>query len=430
MRHILPTVVSTALLMVFAMDAVHAETYADARQRMIAAYQAEDFNTMRNAAREALQSRPGHPGSRYNLALAEALAGDAAKSLAILHGLADQGIVYPVADVDAFAGLKERSTWIDYAFKIERLQRPSGSATRAFELHRRDFIPEGIHVADSDTVYLGSIRHGELVRHAGSDSEVVSSPAQDGHWSVFGIRSDSDGKLWFASAAVSNLVGLEPDQLGRSGLFRFDPDTDRIIDEILLPKDDREHVLGDLAIAPNGIIYTTDSLTGAVYQYDPVLRTLETIVAPGRLRSPQGVVVLDDEQHLLVADYADGLVRVSIANGNIDKVETPRTLSTYGIDGLYRHGNQLIAVQNGIQPHKVMRMRYDARSNTIDSSDVLLMNHPDMDEPTLGQVVNGSFYLVANSQWYRFTRDGDLPGENLRAPIILRIPLPEVRTSH
>jgi sugar lactone lactonase YvrE len=416
--------------MVFAMDAVHAETYADARQRMIAAYQAEDFNTMRDAARDVLQLNPGHPGSRYNLALAEALAGDAATSLFILHGLADQGIVYPVADVDAFAGLKERSTWIDYAFKIERLQRPSGSATRAFELHRRDFIPEGIHVVDNDTVYLGSIRHGELVRHAGGDSDAVSSPAQGGHWSVFGMRADSDGKLWFASAAINNLAGLEPGQLGRSGLFRFDPDTDRIIDEVLLPKDDREHVLGDLAIAPNGIIYTTDSLTGAVYQYDPVLRTLETIAEPGRLRSPQGIVVLDDEQHLLVADYVDGLVRIEIESGAIDRVALPRMVSTHGIDGLYREGNQLIAVQNGIQPHKILRMSYDTNSNTIDRLDVLLMNHPDMDEPTLGQIVNGSFYLVANSQWHRFTRDGDLPEENLRAPIILRIPLQETRTTY
>lgn len=427
MRHFLVAGIIACTCIASSGNVQATNSWAEARQRMIAAYQAEDFNAMRIAAREALQLRPGHPGSRYNLALAEALAGDAATSLFILHGLADQGIVYPVADVDAFTGLKKRSTWIDYAFKIERLQRPAGSATRAFELQRRTFIPEGIHVVDDDTVYLGSIRHGELVRHAGGNSDVVSSPETGGHWSVFGMRADSDGKLWFASAAVTNLAGLDPAQWGRSGLFRFDPDTGRIIDELLLPKDDREHVLGDLAIAPNGIIYTTDSLTGAVYQYDPVLRTLETIVAAGQLRSPQGVVVLDDEQHLLVADYADGLVRVSIANGNIDKVETPRTLSSYGIDGLYRHGNHLIAVQNGVQPHKVVRMRYDARSNSIDNADVLLMNHPDMDEPTLGQVVNESFYLVANSQWHRFTRDGELPEENLSAPIILRISLPEAR---
>lgn len=50
--------------------------YDAARAELIAAYQAQDYAAMRVAAETALLARPGYPGARFNLALAEALGGD------------------------------------------------------------------------------------------------------------------------------------------------------------------------------------------------------------------------------------------------------------------------------------------------------------------------------------------------------------------
>ena len=50
------------------------------------------------------------------------------------------------------------------------------------------------------------------------------------------------------------------------------------------------------------------------------------------------------------------------------------------------------------------------------------MNHPDFDEPNLGQVVGDDFYVVANSHWNRFDKDNNLP-EGLSGPIVLKLSL-------
>ncbi len=52
------------------------------------------------------------------------------------------------------------------------------------------------------------------------------------------------------------------------------------------------------------------------------------------------------------------------------------------------------------------------------------MNHPRMEDPTLGCIVNDRFYFVANSQWGAFGKDGNLPpAEQMQAPTILKVRL-------
>ena len=100
----------------------------------------------------------------------------------------------------------------------------------------------------------------------------------------------------------------------------------------------------------------------------------------------------------------------------------PASVSDYGIDGLYRHGGRLIAIQNGIQPHRVTAFSLSEDGTEIISARILAMNLPEFDEPTLGTVVGDDFYFVANSHWNRFDANNSLP-QGLTGPIVLRIPL-------
>lgn len=81
------------------------------------------------------------------------------------------------------------------------MHEPVGDASVAYSHNVADFVPEGIAIDADGTLYLGSIRHGSIVR-IGDDVEVISSAATAGHWSVFGMRFGPDGGLWFVSAAV------------------------------------------------------------------------------------------------------------------------------------------------------------------------------------------------------------------------------------
>jgi hypothetical protein len=101
----------------------------------------------------------------------------------------------------------------------------------------------------------------------------------------------------------------------------------------------------------------------------------------------------------------------------------PADAAVTGIDGLVRHGGQLIGIENGVRPHRVVRLLLDATGQRVTAVETLERHHPDFDEPTLATVVDGILYYVANSQYARVRDDGSLEAEKLRAPVILRLRL-------
>lgn len=407
------------LVLVLTFSSALADDYRDARSELFAAYQKADYPAMRIVARKALAARPGYPGALFNLALAEALDGDASASLQTLQDLLSVGVDFGVADIDEFAALKELLEWGDYEAAVQRLYEPLGFAEVVATLEAGNFVPEGI-AADADGhFYLGSIRHGDLVR-LGESRKTLSTPA-NGHWSVFGMRFDSAGGLWFASSAVPQFANVGED-VGQSGLFRYDTKRGEISHAALLPESDDPQVLGDLVIASDDVIYATDSLMGVLYRYRVASKTYEAIVDRGVFGSPQGLVLDATAQFLYVADYVGGLYRVTLESGDVEKVAITANVTDYGIDGLYRYGEELIAIQNGIQPHRVVALTLDSDGLSITGARTIAANLEEFDEPTLGFVSGDDFYFVANSHWNRFDAQNELPSA-LSGPIILRVSL-------
>ena len=400
--------------------AAGADEYTAARAELIAAYQGQDYPAMVDAGNRAVAARPNHPGALFNLALAHTLNGNPAGTFEVLDRLLAIEVDFGIGDINEFAAIKDDDRWQSYDERFAALHAPYGDTEIVATLADSHFIPEGIAVDDSGTLFLGSIRKGQLVK-VGDEVEILSE--RDSHWSVFGMRFDDEGDLWFASAAVAQLEGAGSDA-GRSGLFRWSTKTRAIETAAVLPNGDAEHVLGDLVIAGDSI-YATDSVGGALYRYDIPGGEFHTVVAPGRWASPQGLVLDRAGKHLYVADYGSGLFRVSLADGAVEKVKVAAGVTDYGIDGLYRRGDELIAIRNGFRPHRVVAYRLRGDGLAITQARTLASGLPEFDEPTLGTMVGDEFWFVANSHWNRFDRDNRLPGD-LSGPIILKLSL----TSH
>ena len=400
-----------------------AADYSEARQRLVDAYERQDFAAMVSAAQDALESRPGYPAGLYNLAFAHVLNNEAEASLEVLQTLATMNIDFAVENNDAFRPLKSAAGWADFQETVEGIRRPFGSASVAYQLDQGDFIPEGIGFTTNGELLLGSIRYGNLLRvDQNGNEQTLSNGAQAGHWSVFGMRVLDDGTAWFASSAVPQHIGHEREDEGHAGLFRVDVKTGQIRARALLPDDGDEHVLGDVVQAESGVLYTTDSIGGAVLSYDPETRVFATLVEAGKLVSPQGLAFDAFGDYLYVADYNGGIYRVALDGGELQAVQAPVNVSLYGIDGLYRFGNTLIAIQNGIRPNRVVSLDLSDDGLSIAGHKLLAMNLPEFDEPTLGAIRDSRFYFVANSHWNRFNRDNELP-LNLKGPVILMLDL-------
>lgn len=413
-RNFFGTLIASAVLLT---APAHADDYADARAEMVAAYQAEDYSAMQYAAQKAVVARQGYPGALFNLALSYTLNERHQDSLRILGRLLAMGVEFGVADLDEFAAVRELDGWAAFEASVKDLNEPVGKADIVAKYSESDFVPEGIAIDDDGRLILGSIRSGRIVSLA-AHAEILSE--RKAHWSVFGMRFHPDGSLWFASAAVPHLVDVGADE-GKTGLFRMDVTSGEVTRSAVLPQYESSQVLGDLVIADDNTIYSTDSLTGAIYRYYIDSNEFEVLVERGELGSPQGLVLDDSGRFLYVADYIGGLYRVSTQDGSLVRLRVAASISDYGIDGLYRYGGELVVIQNGVRPHRVVAFSLSEKGLAI-SSRIIASNLEEFDEPTLGFVHGGDFYFIANSHWNRFDRDKQLP-EGLSGPIVLKVPL-------
>ena len=396
-------------------------------QQAVKAYQAHDVPAFLAHAREAQRLRPDHGGVTYALASACAMSGDTAGAFAMLRHFARLGYTADLMADSDFVSLRSLPAFAAIRRSLARNAEPVVRSQPAFTLPERDLLTEGIAYDPRTGDFLvGSVHHRKILRveRSGRVSQFVA-PARDGLWAPLGMRADSArGMLWVATTALPQMVGYDTADAGRSGLYAFDLATGALRGRYLLSPDGSPHALSDVVISRAGDVYASDSRAPVIYRLSAGADTLKEFLRSPLLLSAQGMAFDPTERVMYVADYARGLLRVDLATREIEPVPAADGVVALGIDGLYAVGEDLVGVQNGVAPSRVVRLHLDGDGRRILAANVLERARPDYAEPTLGVVVKGALYYVANSQWERFRVDGtiDAPGE-LTAPLVLRLPL-------
>ena len=430
----MPPCIGLLLLVLLASLPAHVSAQSDpvvasraAYQEAVQAYKARDFPAFLRHTKEAERLRPAHGVIVYGLACAYALTGDTAAALATLRHFAALG---HTADLDAdtdFTSLRALPAFDSLRQAMRRNAAPLVRSTPAFTLAERDLLTEGIaYDPKTRSFFVGSVHRGKILRvdDGGRATEFVP-PGLKGFWAPLGMRVDAARRvLWVAGAALPQTAGYDSADAGRSGLFRFDLASGALTGRFPLPADGQPHTLGDVTIARNGDVYSTDSRGPAVYRVRAGSDSIEQFATSPLLLSAQGLALDAEERTLYVADYSRGILRIDLATRAIRLLETADDVLALGIDGLYLVKGSLVGIQNGVEPHRVVRLRLDARGDRVEHSAVLERARPDYAEPTLGVVVGRDLYYVAASQWERFREDGTIDApETLRPPLVLRLRL-------
>jgi sugar lactone lactonase YvrE len=370
-------------------------------------YQAKDYPAYFENMKEVIKFRPDNPTMKYNLAGAQALVGNKSEALALLNTLAEMGLVYDAAADEDFSSIRDSEEFKSLLKKFAQNKMLIDHSEVAFKLSEKDLITEGVaYDPKTATFYVGSVHKRKIVRIDKKGASKDFATAESGLWSVMGMKVDAPRRtLWVCSAAVPEMQGFQKDDEGRSGVFSFDLKTGRRLQQLILPNQPQPHVLGDLTISSSGEIYLSDSRSPAIYKIAPEKNELELFLASDLLRSPQGLALSADEKTLFVADYSVGIIKVDLAAKHAIKIAAPENVAFTTIDGMYFYKNSLIAIQNGINPHRVMRFFLNQNDDRIERTSVIAANHPLFNEPTLGVLVRDTFYYIANSQWGSFNKD-------------------------
>jgi hypothetical protein len=366
-----------------------------------------------------------HPAAVLSLARIAALSGDSAEALAQIGRVAEMGVTTRRLADTAFNGLRASPRFRDLARTIDGNAATIGSARVFATLPDSDAIGEDLAFEPSSSRFIVSdVRHGRLFS-VGMHGEVstINVPLPGG-WGILGVAVDAPrGAVWMTAVALPQGAGYTAADSGHAAILRYDLASGRVMRRFDLPSPSAA-APGDLAVAENHDLFSGDGQTGAVYMIRAATDSLETLVPAGRLHGTQQPAIAPDHRTIFIADYGRGIARVDRASGAITWLTYPKDVTLSGIDGLIVRGRDLIAVQNGVVPNRVVRLTLDGAMNAVLHAQVILRDSALAPEPTHVVAGQSSLYVIGNAGWSKYGDDGaPAPGVARIPPRILVLPL-------
>jgi len=386
----------------------------------LAAHGAKDEKTFLAKMQQAVALRPDYPRLLVNLAEAQVANGQLVEAVATLGRLADLGAHSPVDQDAELAALRERDDFKAVVKRIDANLLPVGEHEMAFTLPAMTGLIEGIAWREKTKEYFFGDVHARAIWARAADGKVRRfSEPDDNLFGVFALSVDEEhGALWAATSMVPGVSGYTPAQDGMAGLAEFDLDSGKLRRVIKLPVDGQARVLGHLALAPDGGVYLTDSVGGALWRLAPGGKELERFMENDEFVSLQDLAVTPDGRNLFLTDHANGLLCVDLGKRTVRHLDSPPNTTLVGLDGLALAPNgDLLAVQNGLHPLRALRLTVDETRSTVTDVKVLESAHPAMAEPALGCIAGDYFVFIANAGWSRFENEDPKPTAPRPVPV-------------
>jgi len=423
-------------------------TWRELRHSAKLAHDSKDFPAYRAQVGRLYDILSGHPDTVFGMAKAEALLGHTAAALEWLDAYAAMGLVRDLSDQPDLASLRKADGFPAVLARLEANKRPRSRSIRAFTLADPDLLTEDIaYDPGTGRFFVSSIREAKIVAidKDGSGARDFVPAGRDAIWGVLALAVDARrGVLWATTAAMPQTRGYREADQGHTAVLRYDLATGKLqkrydlplpqamgpaiqgsaAGSVPVPAEERLRVLGDMTVAPNGDVFVSEAVTGAVYTIGRARDELKTLVAPGTFASPQTPAVTPDGRRLLVADYVRGVGIVDLATRAVTWMAHGRDVAVNGIDGLYLYGDSLLAVQNGTEPNRVIHLYLDPSLTRVLRWEPLDSNTPGLGAPTHGTVVGSDFFYLANSGWDQLADDGSVkPGTALTPAEVRRVAL-------
>lgn len=382
-------------------------------------YDKKEFKKFYESLVEAHRLHPFHQGILYQLGVAEALTGRPDESVGHLTKA-----IYINADYDLeipeLESLEDRDDYVKLLALQEKLKAPVIKSDTAFIIKDRALHIESITCnPKTRDFYLGSIHKRKIIK-VNKNGEVIdfTKSGEYGLASVFGMKVDAKRKLlWACSSPMPEMENY--DSSAKSGIYKFDLITGKLLDVFRPPARSNEYVFGDLVLTSQGEVYVSDSKNNIIFKVNSKSKKLENFFESSEFWNLQGLAFSPDDHLLFIADYIKGLYQLNMQTKVLLKLTTEPKESLKGIDGLTFYNNDLIAIQNGVNPLRVSRYYLGYKQERIINIQVLDRKHPAFNEPTIGTLVGDQFYYIANSQWGGYNDDHTIKTDDQLQDIII-----------
>ena len=283
---------------------------------------------------------------------------------------------------------------LDFIRPLKNLP-PVGEVQPYYKASKVWRLPESLAVVNGK-VLIGYVAD-KVIKSTNSSIELGD------YGSPLGMALDkADNRLWVSAGWLPQSDIADNNNNAFASLVEIDLKTSEVVKSYA--SSDESEVFGSVAVSKSGGIFLSDSNSASLLE----LREGKIVKVAGHSArgSFQGIAPIDGMVY--VADYSNGIYKYDLSSGEAGYLVNESGYSLITIDGLAAYSdNQLIAIQNGLWPHRVLRLFIEG--NVITCVDILASGLPEFDEPTNGMVVGDEFVFIANSQWPKFANSDDLP---------------------
>ncbi|MGE0183449.1 MAG: hypothetical protein AB7F91_10330 [Parvularculaceae bacterium] len=390
------------------------EIMAEARD----AFVAEDFAKAANLLDEAQIERPYSLYLTRNRVLTRILTDRMVEAIAIAADVADRGLVLETPANEAFDRMRAEPAFAPVAARMEENAKPVGEAHVIMEFDEARLLPEAMSKSGG-RLLVGSVRTGEI---RDASNALASFASLDG--GVFDIEQRRNAVY----AAVNNQLAYEnKSDDAFAAILVIDPKSGAVLNRHLLTPGPA--LTGDIEIDRKNRLYASDSLTPRLFEVTPGKNPgdgatrIRTIEHP-RFVNPQGIALDEKKKRLFIADYLAGLFVLDLKTDAVAQIANPTGAHLGGVDGLYLYKGDLIGIQNGTSPQRIVRIKLDKTGATALAVDVIQQALPEWNEPTHGIVDGDAFHYIATSNWPAYDDEGNLrEGAQLEPLRIMSAPL-------
>lgn len=413
-----------AVLPAAAQDISPAMRFRQLRAEGVAAANANDLTTAAARLAEADRLVTNHPGLIQMRARVAAASGNPQEALALWRRYAGLGLAANPARDPLYAAMIALPEWSAVAGLMTANREPVGALEAAASIPQAVVIENVVRDRDHGRMLVSAIA-GRTILQVGDDGSASPWLTSDAPVAgVLGLAIDqARGLLWAASSGMAAAVPADDPLRDTSELLKIDLETGRLLARYRAPDAPRRN-FGDVAVGPDGAVYVSDSVAGDVWRLAPGGEALQPLVPAGIFGSPQGMAVSGDGRALIMADYGSGFHRVSLSDGAVTPMPSPETASLIGVDTVLRRGDDLIVVQNGTSPMRLLKLTLSADHTRILTARTLAANLPVMTDPAGGSIDGDALLFVALSQLGSYDDNGALRSGAAPPPaVIARLPL-------
>jgi len=369
--------------------------------------------------------QPFNAEFQYELAKSYAKLDNKTGAYNALVALQNAGLSYPVKDVEEFKGIQGTKVY-DYIvdeMAANGTHYGEGEVVATVGENYSGMLFENLAYDVSQKRFLlASIRSGEIyqIDDKGALSSFINPvDPEKGPWGAVDIVVDSNNEsFWVASASMPHFNGVTEGNIGNADIAHYRLSDGKLIKQYDLSSIEAPKLLSALHLGKDGSLYFLNVFNQTIYQLPADSDKAEEVISLPGLTAIKAITSNADDSHLYVSDFEQGLFVINKASKQTAAMDPKRQRFFSGINDLFYIDGDLVAIQSGVSPARVMR--FDLNQDMfINTSYPLEAAHPAFD--TLGNavLVSDSIYYVANSQWDKMDMGGNLRSDAKWEPIQL-----------